>query len=61
MDKQKIAELFIRCQQHKDRAWKAHIGKKTRQALEEACNLELAAMDLRKLLAEEEEAQKKRG
>ncbi len=53
---QQIAALFIRLQQHKDRAWKAHIGRKHRQALEQAAKAELDAMDLRKLLAEEEEA-----
>ena len=52
MTAQRAAELFIRVQQHKDAAWKAHIAKKDRQALEQATLLLLCAKELQKLLAE---------
>lgn len=54
--KQRIAELFIRAQQHKDRAWKAHIAKQQRQALEQATLLQLSATELMRLLAGEDAA-----
>ena len=48
----KLAEAFIRCQQHRDAAWKAHIGRKDRQALEHATLLLLSAKELQRALAE---------
>ncbi len=50
--KQKIAELFIRLQQHREAAWKAHINRKAREALQGATQLHIAATDLVRLLAE---------
>ncbi len=50
MDKQRIAELFIRCQQYKDRAWKAYIAKKDAQAVEHIKALNVAVDELERLL-----------
>lgn len=48
-----IASLFIRVQQEKDAAWKAHIGKKDIAALAHADRLGEAATELVRLLADE--------
>ncbi len=55
-----IAQLFVRIQSHRERAWKAYIGKKHRQALEHIAAVELACIDLARLLRDEEEARQKR-
>ena len=52
MKPHKLAEAFIRIQQHRDAAWKAHIGKKDRRALEHATLLLLSAKELQRALAE---------
>lgn len=50
--KLKIAERFIKTQQHRDRAWKAHIAKNHRLALEQATMLQLTATELVRALAD---------
>lgn len=57
---QQIAQLFIRIQHCRDRAWQLHIRHKTRPALEQAALMEMAAIELRTLLGEEEEAAQQR-
>ncbi len=52
--KQKIAERFIRVQQAKERAWKCHIARQHRSALEQATLLQLSATELMRLLAGED-------
>ena len=51
MQGEDVARLFIRCQQHRDRAWKAHIARNERRALEEATMLQLAATELMRALS----------
>ena len=46
-----LARLFIKCQQHRDRAWRAHIARRDREALEQATMLQLAATELMRALA----------
>lgn len=52
-DQQKIAELFIRVQHCRERAWGAHIRRRDRTALEQATLMQLAATELVRQLAEE--------
>lgn len=50
-DSQRMAELFIRCQQYRDRAWKAHIAKNELAAIAQASLLQLAATELLRKLS----------
>ena len=51
MSEQRIAELFIRIQSCKERAWQAHIRKQHRAALEQATLMQLSATELMRELA----------